>query len=166
MLRAVLVLPALFTLALRPAPQPAAGPGAVMAMQRDLFAAIDRGDGEAARSFVASDRKGPGGMTTLFLIDRAGTLVRATDSGSARDALARLAGESKVAGGSFATKITMESADCPSSDLSYAVIEFERVHTLDGKVDTRRYRGTLLVRHEESGWKVTHWHVSPGSGAE
>lgn len=166
MIAMLLTLPALFTLALAPAPPPIIGPGGVLAMQRDLFAAIDRGDGDGAGNFVAADRKGPGGMTSLFLVDRSGALVRAADASSCRDALARLAAESKAAGGTFATKITWESADCPSSELSYAVIEFDRAHTLDGKVETRRYRGTLLVRMEGSEWKVAHWHVSPAAARE
>lgn len=165
-MNAMLTLPALLALALSPAPQPAPGGGSVLAMQKALFAAIDRGDGEVARTFVAPDRKGPGGMTSLFLIDRSGVAMRATDAPSARDAFAKLAAESKAAGGTFETKITSESADCPSSELSFAVVEFERIHTLGGKVETRRYRGTLLVRHDGAAWKVSHWHVSPASGLE
>lgn len=166
MIAMMLALPTLFALSLPPAPKSPAGPGAILALQKELFAAIDRGDGDAAATFVASDRKGPGGMTSLFLVDRSGAAIRATDAHGAREALAKLAAESKAAGGGFETKITSESADCPASELSYAVIEFERIHTLEGKVDTRKYRGTLLVRYEGSAWKVSHWHVSPGSGPE
>jgi hypothetical protein len=166
MIAMMLTLPVLVSLVLPPAPKPPAGPGAILAMQRNLFGAIDRGDAEAAANFVAHDRKGPGGMSSLFLVDRSGTPMRATDEKSSRAALAKLAAESKAAGGTFETRITGEAAECPASELSFAAIEFERVHTVDGKVDTRKYRGTLLVRYEESAWKVCHWHVSPGSGAE
>jgi len=162
----MLTLPALLALALSPAPRPVAGPGAILAMQKALFAAIDRGDEAAAGSFVAPDRKGPGGMTTLFLVDRSGAAMSASDSSSARAVLAKLAAESKAAGGTFETKITSESADCPDSELSFAVLEFERRHAMGGKVETRRYRSTLLARHEGSEWKVCHWHVSPGPARE
>ena len=153
-MKALLTLPALLALALPPAAPPAAGPGAILAMQKALFAAIDRGDADAAGKFVASDRKGPGGMTSLFLVDRSGAAMSATDASSARAALAKLAAESKAAGGTFETKIVGESADCPDSELSFAVLEFERTHTAGGKVETRRYRGTLLARYEGSEWKV------------
>src|SRR5262245_7593124 len=166
MIAMMLTLPALLALASQPAPKAPVGPGAILAMQRSLFAAIDRGDGEAAASFVATDRKGPGGMTSLFLVDRSGAAIRAVDEPSCRAALAKLAAESKAAGGTFETKITSESADCPASELSFAVIEFDRVHTLEGKVERRKYRGTLLVRYDGAAWKVAHWHVSPASGAE
>ena len=162
----LLTVPALLTLALPPAPAAPAGPGAILAMQKSLFAAIDRGDAEAAKAFVAHDRKGPGGMTTLFLIDRGGAPMRATGTDEAREVLAKLAAESKAAGGSFETKITGESAECPSSDVSYAALEFERVHTVDGKASKRTYRGTLLVRWEDEAWKLTHWHVSAGPAAQ
>ncbi|MFN0008526.1 MAG: nuclear transport factor 2 family protein [Planctomycetota bacterium] len=162
-MNALLTLPALLALALTPAPPTAAGPGAILEMQKALFAAIDRGDGAAAGAFVAPDRKGPGGMTSLFLVDRSGAAISASDVATAREALARLAAESKSAGGTFETRITSENADCPGSELSFAVLEFERRHTVGGKVETRRYRGTLLARHDGSEWKVCHWHVSPGS---
>ena len=162
----LLTVPALLTLALPPAPPAPAGPGAILAMQKSLFAAIDGGDAEAAQAFVAPDRKGPGGMTTMFMIDRSGAPVRATGAQEAKEVLAKLAAESKAAGGTFETKITGESAECPSSDVSYAALEFERVHTVEGKVTKRAYRGTLLVRWEEPSWKVTHWHVSSGPAAQ
>jgi SnoaL-like domain len=166
MIAMLLTLPALLTLALPPAPAAPAGPGAILAMQKGLFAAIDRGDAAAAQAFVAPDRKGPGGMTSLFLVDRSGAAIRATDAQAAKELLAKLAAESKAAGGSFETKITGESAECPSSEVSYAAIEFERVHTVDGKTTKRAYRGTLLVRWEEDAWKIAHWHVSAGPPAQ
>jgi hypothetical protein len=165
-MKALLTLPALLALVLSPATQPSAGPGAILAMQKALFAAIDRGDAEAAGAFVAPDRKGPGGMTSFFLVDRSGAALRATDASSARQVLAKLAAESKAAGGTFETRITTEIADCPDSELSFAVLEFERKSTAQGKVETRRYRGTLLCRYEGDSWKVSHWHVSPAAGAE
>jgi hypothetical protein len=165
-MKTLLTLPMLLALALAPAPRPAAGPGAIIAMQKALFAAIDRGDAEAAGAFVASDRKGPGGMTSFFLVDRSGAALRSTDATSARQVLAKLAAESKSADGTFETRITTEIADCPASELSFAVLEFERKHTSPGKVETRRYRGTLLARYEGDAWKVSHWHVSPAAGVE
>jgi hypothetical protein len=135
-------------------------------MHRDLFAALDRGDADAAREFVASDRKGPGGLTTCFLVDRSGRPLRSVDATSTRELLARLAGDAKAAGTGFQTKITFESADCPSGDLSYAVLEFERTRIVDEKPETRHYRGTSLVRMEGSKWKLTHWHVSEARAAE
>jgi hypothetical protein len=170
MIRSLLWLPALLALALPPTPTPVArapiGPGAILAMHRDLFAAIDRGDGAAAAAFLGSDRKGPGGSTSLFLLDRAGAPTRATGATDARELLAKVAAESKSAGGTFQTRITTEIAECPASELAFAVLELERVHAHDGREEVRRYRSTSLVRYEESGWKLLHWHLSAAAGTE
>ena len=160
MIQFLLLFPALLTLASRPAPLPAPGPGGILAMHRDLFAAIDRGDADAATAFLAADRKGPGGSTTLFLLDRAGAPIAARGAPDARETLARFAPESKASGGTVQTRITSESADCPTSDLAFAVLELERVHARDGKEVVRRYRSTSLVRFEDSKWKLCHWHLS------
>jgi hypothetical protein len=151
------------TLGLSSAPRPAPGPGGILAMHKELFAAIDRGDGEAAGAFVAGDRKVMPRTPTLFLdVDAGGAdaPLKAADAEEARELLARLAAGAKRSGGGWTTTITSEQADCYASELSYAVLEFERAHTVDGKTEVRRYRSTSLVRYESDHWRIFHWHVS------
>lgn len=145
----------------RAAPPSALGPGAVIEMHKQLFAALDRGDADAAREFVEGDRKATPRTSTMFLVDASGAPVKATDADESRDLLARLAGQAKSAGGTWATTLTSEAADCYSPELSYAVLELERSHTVGGKTEVRRYRSTSLVRYADKGWKIFHWHVSP-----
>ena len=145
----------------RGAPPSALGPGAVIEMHKQLFAALDRGDADAAREFVEGDRKATPRTSTMFLIDGSGAPVKASDADESRDLLARLAAESKKAGGIWTTTLTSEAADCYSPELSYAVLELERSHAIGDKTEVRRYRSTSLVRYADKGWKIFHWHVSP-----
>ena len=160
MLRSVLALavsPVLalsFLAAARPAP--ALGPGAVLEMQKQLLAAIDRGDADAARAFVDADNR----EVVFFGLD-GGTPVVAEDAAKAGDMLGKLARDAKSAGGTWTTTIASWKADCPSAGLSYAVLELDRAHVVDGKSSVQHLRSTSLVHYADGKWKLFHWHISP-----
>ncbi len=147
-----------------PAPAPVPGGGAVLAMHRELLGALDAGDVQAAQGFLSADSQpesAEGGRPcTLFLVGADGSPVSAVGNGESRALLARFLAEQTALGGKFETRITRAWTDCPSAEVSWAVLEFERAHSEDGAVRTRRYRSTSIVRHDD-GWKLTAWHVSP-----
>lgn len=157
----LVALGALFVPAVSAPPAVSHGPHGVIEMHEKLFAALDRGDADAAAAFVAVDRKAQPRSVTMYLVDAKGEPLAATHAGEARDILAKLAAEAKHAGGTWSTKLVREQADCDSPELSYAILELERTHAIDGKTEVKRYRSSSLVRHEDGGWKLFHWHVSP-----
>lgn len=135
---------------------PLPGPGGVIDMHRKLFDAIDRGDGQAAASF-ASDRQD----SVLFWFDEGGMPRSASGALVGMKVLAKLAADARAAGGSFATSITTSRADCPSGELSWCVLEFERKHATEAGTAVRRYRSTSLVAMTRDGFRLVHLHVSP-----
>ena len=160
MLVPLLALTAALTATVTPLARPAPalpGPGAVIEMHSRLFRAIDAGDAERAASFVGPDAK-----ATLFL-DRSGARVDVI--AGRREVVGRLsawARESKGLG--FETRLEPVRADCPSGDLSYAVLEIERRRETESGTEVERYVSTSLVQHRDGGWKLLHWHLSPADG--
>lgn len=159
--------------ALRPAPVAPLpfGPGAVVELHRELFAALDAGDEAKAVALLDTTTEGgwaegaDGGLArpTLQLLDERGLPVSAQGPDAARTLLAATARASKDGGPAWSTKIVKLRADCPSGDISYAVLEFER--TRGEKGATQRYRSTALVRWTDGRMKLFHWHVSPADEA-
>ena len=133
------------------------GPGAVISTHVRLFAALDRGDVDAASAFFTRTgmgmelrdgeyRQSPGAQ--FFLPSAVEDPARAL--------AARFAGgRTRVVGG---------WSDCPDGELSWAALEIE--HTpKDGA--RQRLRCTSLVSHVEGGWRLWYMHLSPaGEGAE
>ena len=74
----------------------------------------------------------------------------------------------KVAGRGMASKIISIRADCPSADVSYAIVEFERSYTVAGKSQgTQRFIATALLRHVEKkastsapDFRIFHLHAT------
>jgi len=140
------------------------GPGAVIHMHEQLFAAADRGDHKGVIGFLHPDmnmdqeyRERP---CTLFLPDQKGELVECESYAESRKALYGWAKAQTEAGGTWKTSVRSLGSDCFSSELSYAVLEVDRSHTVDGKTTTQRFVSTALVTYDD-GWKLTHWHLSP-----
>lgn len=165
---AVAVIAALASSSLTPRP----GPGAVLEMHKQLFAAIDAGDEARAVTFLDPakeggwpDGEGGGlGRPTLMLTAADGMPASANGAEEARALLAKIARASRDGGPEWSTKIVTSRSDCHSSELSYATFEFERTRGVKG--GTQRWRSTSLVRHTEGGgWKLFHWHVSPADEA-
>lgn len=144
--------------AMRPAPP--IGPGAVIEMQRELFAAIDAGDTERALAFLHEDmhmqRSWGKRPCTLFLPESGEGTTTARDHAQSRAALRRFVEEGK----GWKTEVTEATADCSSEDVSWAVLELTRRREVEGREVERRLRATALVTYDD-GWKLTHWHVSP-----
>lgn len=143
-------------------PAPTLGPGAVVAMHRQLFRAIDAGDVETALAFLSDDlnmdaeyRRRP---CTLFLNDRDGKPIESVGVDASRALLARWVEESKE--GEWKTEIRVGTDDCFSGELSYAVLDFQRQRIDSKERSIERFRSTSLVTYD-GGWKITHWHVSP-----
>ncbi|MBI5363914.1 MAG: nuclear transport factor 2 family protein [Planctomycetes bacterium] len=158
----------LAALAMRPEPAAPApfGPGAVLGLQKQLFAAIDAGDEAKAAALLDDTKEGGwsdgenGGIErpTLMLLDARGLPVFAHGADAARALLAATARASKDGGPEWTTRIVRSRADCPSGELSYAVLEFERSRGVKGGV--QRYRSTVLARWTDGRMKLVHWHVS------
>ena len=151
-------------IAARPAPAPLPGPGGVIALHRDLFAAIDAGDTGAVEALMTTVPNGitwrggewvdPPGAVFQLLGERD---VPSGDTGSAAGAAETLIA---WAGEGGETRITEAWADCASAALSFCVMDFER--HVEGE-PVRRYRSTSLVGHGDGDdWRIYHWHVSPG----
>lgn len=160
MLRPVLALAVAPVLALsflaKASPAPALGPGAVLEMQKQFFAAIDRGDADAARAFVDV-----GNSDLVFFGLDGGTPVVADGSAKVGDMIGKLARDAKSGGGTWTTTIASWKASCGSADASYAVLELDRAHVVDGKSSVQHLRSTALVHYADGKWKLFHWHVSP-----
>ena len=167
---AVLALALTWTLsAARPA---APGPGAVLHMHERLFAALDRGDVERVRSFLAPSVRGAtwdgeGGWEAprgflAYLPDADGQGVAAENE---REGVEQLMAWSREAasqkGAGWKTEITRAWSDCRSADLSFAMLEFERTRPSQDGLERERYRSTSLVSHKKGGWVAWHIHISP-----
>lgn len=154
--------------AMRPEPAHPApfGPGAVLDMHKQLLAAIDAGDEAKATAVLDETKEGGwtdsenGGIArpTLMLLDAHGLPVYAHGVEAARALLAQTARASKDGGPEWTTRVVRSRADCPSGDVSYAMIEFERSRGVKGGV--YRYRSTVLARWTDGKMKLFHWHVS------
>ena len=142
---------------------PTPGPGGVISMHKQLFAAIDAGDAARARSFIVDHENSIDQNDNVFYLPSRpsgdGEPRRVEGATALADCLAQMAEESAKAGGRFETRITYGRDDCRSED-SYAILEFERTHEKDGARTTQRFRSTSLVQGTGSGWKLYHWHVS------
>src|SRR5262245_48919742 len=140
------------------APDPAPGPGAVIAMHRELFAAMDRGDVEKALTFLHADmnmkdpyRQRP---CTLYLVADDGTPLRSEGCDESRSLFTLQLKNDGAARGTWKTTITSAHDDCFSSELTWCTLEFERTHVVDGRSTTRRYRSTTLAAYD-GGWKMS-----------
>lgn len=130
------------------------GPGGVLELHRRLFAALEAHDREAALTVLDVDRKAL--PVSVVLFDGGPPLTARTRDGAA-EALIEWAART-----GSGTRIVRQQVECPSTDLSYAVLELERVQTSkDGTRRLRRFHATSLVREVEGRWKLFHWHVSP-----
>jgi hypothetical protein len=158
---ALAALPVLLSPA--PAAPAAPGPGAVLVMHERLFRAMDAGDVSQALEFLHADIRPedehrPRPCTTI-LPTLEGGMVSGASFDESRAALTGWIESSADAGGQWSTRLVSGYDDCFSGELSYAVLEFERVHEKDGARTATRYRSTSLVTYD-GGWKLTHWHVS------
>lgn len=153
---ALVALAALLTGALTLSPQassatPLPGPGGVIAMHEQLFKVLDKFDYEAAGKFLDGDEP------VLLLHDGGDKPITGWDRKTSGEAITKWA-----AGTGSGTRIVRQRVDCPSGELSYAVLEIERIQRFtDGTARLRRFLSTSLVRHSAGKWKLFHWHVSP-----
>jgi len=141
----------------RSGPAAPAGPGAVVAMHVQLFAALDSGDAARAASFVVPDQE------ASLLLDRGGQPELVLGRARVAERLAEWARSSGGAGATTAVEVLR--ADCPSGALSYAVLEIERSRETAAGGEVRRYVSPSLVQHRDGGWKLMHWHLSPAESA-
>jgi len=133
------------------------GPGGVIALHERLFEALDDLDLEALDKILDVDSPDGRRKTVLLFDDGGEDPITAWGHGGAREALTRWAAMT-----GSGTRIVRQQVDCPSGEMSYAVLEFERIQRFtDGSARLRRFRSTSLVRHAQGGWKLFHWHVSP-----
>ncbi len=136
----------------------APGGGAVLAVHAELLEALDRGDAQRAAALVAS-----GELPTLFLVDQLGR----SETRQGHDQVAAgIAAWARAAGGGWTTSVVPVRAECPSGELSFALLRIERRRARGEVVEVERYLSTSLVRHEKDGWKLVHWHLSPAAPAE
>ena len=150
------------------APSPAAlGPGAVIHMHEQLFAALDAGDAEKAVAFLHEDmemddewRRRP---CQVFLTDAKGETRQARKHAESAALLTTMAKESVLKGVTCETTVRPLSTDCFSAELSYAVLEVERAYRMGKESWTERLLCTSMVTYDE-GWELTHWHLSPAPG--
>jgi len=142
------------------APAPA-GPGAVLAMHRELFRALDAGERDAVTRLLGASRAGasfdgdawgesPGAR--FFVLDAHDRPVAATKGAAVLDAL--------LAWGAAAesTRIVDAWTDCASAEGGFAALEIART---DANGNERRYRMSSLARHENGGWRLFHCNVAP-----
>jgi hypothetical protein len=149
---------------------PAAGPGAVLAMHQQLFAALDRGDVETVRRSLGETPMGADWTPAAGWASPRGFLAWNSECGgpgfradSREDALRALlawGAQGTKGDGGWTTKITSAWSDCHSPEISFAALEFERTRTVDGKSETARYRSTSLVSHDGERWILWLFHVS------
>ena len=153
------------------------GPGAVLSMHKQLFAALDRGDVERVGGFIAESRRGaswsdasdPGkqawGAARGFLAylpdsEGRGVCAENEDEGVQR-LIAWSQDASKKKAGGWKTEIKRAWSDCHSEDISFAMIEFERSRSTPGGTQRERYRSTSLVSYQGGRWVLWHIHISP-----
>lgn len=156
--------------AARVAPAAAAGPGGVYQLHLDLLEALDDGDGKAIAGLLADSRRGltwrdgEWGEQHGFLAfgtTVAGKAVAADTRVEGLELLLDLADADHGKGRPWKTSLVSMWADCPSADISFATLEFERRRAGEGDDAVRRYRATSLVSHTKGKWKLWHIHVSP-----
>lgn len=144
------VVPALAALA---ASRPALpGPGGVVDAHVKLFAALDRGDADAAAAYFTRTEQGLelGADGTFRKSPGAQYFLPAVSEDPARELAARFAGgRTKIVGG---------WSDCPSGALSWAALELE--HTPKGG-EAQRWHSTGLVSHGDDGWRLWYLHLAP-----
>ncbi len=127
------------------------GGTAILELNKHLFAAVDSGDEERVKSFFGSD------SSPCFLVDVDGKPTR-TDAANSAASFARWASDTKKEGG-FATDVSVVKYDCPSGEVSYAVMDLERKPLAKDGVPIK-LRATTLVRYEGNAWKLFHFHIS------
>lgn len=131
------------------------GPGGIVEMHEELFAALDRFDLAAAQEVLDVDRKGR--PVVLMLDDGGDTPITSRTRDGAKKAL-----QDWSTSTGLGTRIVSQQAECPSEGMSFAVLEFERIQQFtDGTRRLRRFRSTSLVRMTKGKWKLFHLHVSP-----
>jgi len=152
LIAAALALATLPVVALLTASRPALpGPGTVVEAHRSLFAALDRGDAQAAERHLTRSKSG-------LALDRAGKFVESPGAlffvpGDARKPAQSLAERFK--GGT--TRILGGWSDCSSEEFSWAALELE--HT-PAHGSAQRWNSTALVRHEDGGVRLYLWHLA------
>ena len=150
---------------------PAPGPGGVYSLHVQLFRAIDDGDGPAVEKLLGGRMRGlridsegrwseDGARLEMYVLGPDGTPVETDDAATA---LKLLIAQDAVDGsrGRWTTRILEGWMDCPSAELSYATLAFERTREVDGATVRKRYRSTSLVSYEDGAWRLWHFHVSP-----
>lgn len=132
------------------------GPGGVVDAHVRLFAALDRGDADAAAAFFTRTKAGMELTSDGKFRESPGAqfFVPAAAADPAQ-ALAQ-----RFAGGT--TKVLSGWSDCPDGDLSWASLELE--HTPKGGTP-QRWHSTSLVRHGKDGFRLWYWHLAPVAGA-
>lgn len=168
-------LGALAVLALAAAPGPMRGPGAVLDSARAILRAIEQGDGDALGK-VLEPLPEERGLDYTFGADGEPKLENATVGivFRDRDVAGKLVAVDTVAaavkamaipreGVRIAHRILRVRADCPSSDCSWASIEFDReIH--DGeRVEVVPMTATMLCRYAADAphMRVFVWHAAP-----
>jgi hypothetical protein len=169
---------ALITSSSPPAP-PIPGPHGVIAAVKEFVRALDAGDAKALAAvfgggyradFWSEDAEGKGRQVTgpnRFAFCDVGADGRAIVCTSVQDfteTLARAAGPSKER--KLASRLIEIRADCASKECSYAIADVERVYRDGDEVKTQLVRATALLNHDESRFRVYHWHASPLPAAQ
>ncbi len=141
------------------------GPASVIEMHQDLFRALDSGDADRATGFLHRDmfmndkwRKRP---CQLFITDTDGSVQSSLSYADSRKLMQDLARRFGPSSGCVKTTIRALSSEC-TEPVSYAVLEIERKYRLGNKSWTEKFISTSLITHN-SGWKLTHWHLSPAA---
>lgn len=156
-------LPFLPTSAAAPAAVAAPGPGGVIEAVRAFLAAVDKGDETALQELVAP---GPDDRISLYDLDLQATPARARG----RTAFLAHAAALRGKGVSVRHEIADIQADCPSAEVSYATVDFDRVVSRGDDVKRVPMRATVLVRFRSKvpegskiHFQLFHWHASPAS---
>ena len=139
----------------RPALQPLAGPGNVLAVHLDVLRALDSGDqNELTKSFSANAQ--------LLLVDEERGEPLAISS---IDGLGSAFTHKSTQGASLGweSRIVDSTTECPSGRLASGTIVFERRRTVAGNPYVRRYRSTALLKHDGGRLRIFYWHVSPAA---
>lgn len=151
-------------------PAPLPGPGGVLDLHEELFRAMDEGDVDAIRGILADSKRGATWKDGRWGDPRSFLAYGNLSSGEAFTAdskkqglrlLADMGDAPEGPGGPWKTTITRCWADCPSPDISFAALQFERTRGVGDEILTERYRSTSLVSHTERGWELWHIHISP-----
>ena len=166
-----------------PLPAPPAGPGGVITALKAFAQALDDGNASAVGNLIAETSPGAdvafdgdgksgemhdvqGQPLTFFDVTADGAQVEAR---SKKDAVGKLLDAvASNAQRRLHTKLLRIRADCPSSNCSYGVVEFERTCEQGGKTVTVPMRATALVTYDkdaEHHFRLFHWHASPAGPA-